>query len=370
MSVLTVLCVLLLFGPGFAHAWADARHRAISETVQSNLQPAAVKAIAKILGFHDDLPPDILAQLSLWPDQIRPLKKNPKAKLYGFTPDEQKEAENFFNDHPDNTDWHFADLPPGSPQYPDIDYPDPNNPVVAFVRSNDVVHMIQRCIEVLESESTLPGMTKLQALRWLIHLVEDLHQPLHIASGYYRTDKLALQKPEMIADPATVTRENAKNDRGGNVLVFLKNPQCPTKPTLENLHSVWDDCLLLIVTGARVCATSTTELDIAKLTTLLLSRMHAPETEGYHTRGDYHHWAEQWATDSIHVAKTRVFPSELADGCVIKDQEPPHKPIHVQSRISNLSKDEYLFSHKEDAAIQLTKAAVRLADLLNQIQWK
>lgn len=371
MTVITLISLLLFFWSDFAHAWGDVGHRSISEAAQSNLKPAVVKAIAKIVGSQGDLPPNILAHLSLWPDLIRPLAENPDASLHGFTLEELQEAKEFVHNHRDNTDWHFVDLPPGSPRYPDIEHPGPNDPVMVFVSPNDVVHMIHRCIEVLESETILPDMTKLQALRWLIHLVEDLHQPLHVASGYYRTNNSALPKPQMIADPATVTKENAKNDRGGNVLLFLKNPQCPTKPTRENLHSVWDDCLVDVVTGANGCVSSTTDLEVMKLTTLLLSRMHAPETEGYHTTGDYHHWAEQWATDSLHVAKAHVFPDELVEGCVIKDQKPPHRPIHVQSRIANpASKQEYLLAHKADAAIQLTKAAVRLTDLLNQIQWK
>jgi len=43
----------------------------------------------------------------------------------------------------------------------------------------------------------------------------------------------------------------------------------------------------------------------------------------------------------------------------------------VQSRIAPpATKKQYLVSHKEDADVQVTKAAVRLTDLLNQIQWK
>src|SRR5262249_58758385 len=92
---------------------------------------------------------------------------------------------------------------------------------------------------------------------------------------------------------------------------------------------------------------------------------------GYHGTGDYHRGAEKGARDSFHGARAHVFRDELVEGCVIKAQKPPHGPIHVQSRIANpASKQEYLLAHKADAAIQLTKAAVRLTDLLNQIQWK
>ena len=57
----------------------------------------------------------------------------------------------------------------------------------------------------------------------------------------------------MIADPATAKETEARNDRGGNVLLFLKHPQCPTISTRENLHAVWDDCLVDVVNGAKGC---------------------------------------------------------------------------------------------------------------------
>jgi hypothetical protein len=371
MPMLILTMLFLLFGPKSAHAWGEGGHRAVSEAVQSSLDPAARNAIAQIVNGQSDLAPGALAQLSLWPDLIRPLTNNPHTSVHGFTPDELEEAKQFVKDHPDNTDWHFLDLPPASPRYPDIQHPDPHDPVAAFAPNNDVVHMIYRCIEVLEADTAPPDMTKLQALRRLIHLVEDLHQPLHVSSGYYRTTPSALAKPHMITDPAIAAKEKAKNDRGGNVLLFLKHSQCPTKPTTENLHSVWDKCLVDVVSGATGCVNPTSDELVMRLADLLEARMKTPEAQAYHTTADFHHWAEEWATYSVHVAKARVFPIQLVDGCVIKDKKAPHKPLHVQSRIATpATKKQYLLGHTEDAAVQLTKAAVRLTDLLNQIQWK
>lgn len=66
-----------------------------------------------------------------------------------------------------------------------------------------------------------------------------------------------------------------------------------------------------------------------------------------------------------------MFSIKLAEGCLIKSNKAPHDPVHVQSRIvAPVSKKRYLQSHKEAAKIQLTKVAVRLADLLNRISWK
>ena len=175
----------------------------------------------------------------------------------------------------------------------------------------------------------------------------------------------------MLTDPDEVTKKHGKNDRGGNVLLFLKAPACPTKSSHENLHSVWDDCLVDMVGGAKGCVGKTTDQAVTNLAEVLTALMIAPVSQDFRTSVDYHHWAEQWATDSVHVAAARVFPSDLAEGCVIQDRKLPHPPIHVQSRIvAPSTKRQYLQEHKDDAEMQLVKAAVRLADLLNHIQWK
>ena len=71
--------------------------------------------------------------------------------------------------------------------------------------------MISQCIKVLET----PGkkktvMTKTQALRTLIHLVGDIHQPLHVSSGYY--DFGPDGQATLITDP--VKAKGAPSDQG------------------------------------------------------------------------------------------------------------------------------------------------------------
>jgi hypothetical protein len=177
--------------------------------------------------------------------------------------------------------------------------------------------------------------------------------------------------PKRIDDPAAVTELQAKNDRGGNVLLFLKHPQCPTVRTRENLHSAWDDCLVDVVNGAKGCVSPTKPQDVTHLAELLKAEMRSSTSDGYKAGGDIHHWVEQWATDALQVARTQVFNIELAEGCVIHSDKAPHDPLHVQSRIvTPSSKKQSLKSHRDAAKVQLTKAAVRLADLLNNIAWK
>lgn len=366
--IITLLCVVATASQ--AHAWGEDGHKGIAEAVQGQLQTSTVHAIAKIVGTGDNLPAGTLARLSVWPDQIRALTKNPHATILGFSPAEMEEARQFVAAHPDNTNWHFVDLPPGAAHYPDLAHPDPSDPALPFTNATDVVHMIHRSIDILEGRTESATFTKLQALRWLLHLSEDIHQPLHVASGYYSTAANTLSHPSMLTDPSEVTSKRGKNDRGGNVLLFLADPTCPTKPTHENLHAIWDDCLVDVVGGSKGCVSKTTDKSVARVADHLKARMEDPASQAFRTQGDYHRWPEQWATDSVHVAASGIFPSALDSGCVILDPKRPHPPVHVQSRIViPATKKDYLEEHKADADIQLTKAAVRLADLLNHLQW-
>ena len=84
MRISILVSILFFCVPQYVLAWGDLGHKAISEAVQANLEPATVKAIAKIVGSGDELPVGALARLSLWPDQIRAFNKNPNAVISGF----------------------------------------------------------------------------------------------------------------------------------------------------------------------------------------------------------------------------------------------------------------------------------------------
>lgn len=71
-------------------------------------------------------------------------------------------------------------------------------------------------------------MTERDALRWLTHLIGDLHQPLHVACGFYRDGK-----PPLVTDPSEA--RSAMHDRGGNQLFYEGN---------KNLHGYWDYTLI------------------------------------------------------------------------------------------------------------------------------
>ena len=106
------------------------------------------------------------------------------------------EAAQFNHQFPDNGQWHFVNLPLGSAEYTDNG---------RFSADNDVVQIINQCVKILETpEGQKTRFTKKQALKFLVHLVGDIHQPLHVGTGYY---DLSGPTPVLIEDPAKAYRK-------------------------------------------------------------------------------------------------------------------------------------------------------------------
>jgi len=48
------------------------------------------------------------------------------------------------------------------------------------------VDAFAQCIAMLEKADTARKGSHQCALKWIVHLAGDIHQPLHVACGYYR----------------------------------------------------------------------------------------------------------------------------------------------------------------------------------------
>ena len=121
---------------------------------------------------------------SMWPDAIR------------GTPD-------------DRPSWHFVTFPMRRPDFAWAN---------RIRTENDAIVAINRSLDVLGSTAS-SDRDKAKAIAWLIHVVGDIHQPLHNAS---------LFEPGLPEDIG---------DKGGNYL-FVKLPS-PSNSKV-NLHSYWD----------------------------------------------------------------------------------------------------------------------------------
>jgi hypothetical protein len=143
------------------------------------LTPAARTQVAQLLSLDTSLAQH-LDQIASWPDAVRPFR-------------------------PETAPWHFVDIPLSVPGY------DANRDCVG---GNCVVAQIQRFAAVLGDRTAAPP-ARLEALKFLVHFVGDIHQPLHC-----ETDFTNFPPPQ--------------GDKGGNDIHLTYFHRS------TNLHAVWD----------------------------------------------------------------------------------------------------------------------------------
>jgi hypothetical protein len=169
-----LLGLIIIYLPVKSMAWGAEGHRIAGYIAESYLTPKARAAVKAILGDTT------IAIASNWADFI---KSDPNY--------------NYFSS------WHYIDLDQ-TYSYPELEaYLNRDTGADAYTKLNFLVAELKK--------KDLPADKKLLDLRMVIHLVEDIHQPLHVG---HTTDK------------------------GGNDIkvTWLGNP--------SNLHSVWDSGLI------------------------------------------------------------------------------------------------------------------------------
>jgi nuclease S1 len=179
--------LLLTLLPAQIFAWGPKGHAIVGDIAASRLT-AQTKANLKLL-----LGKDSLASIASWPDEVR----KQRDESYG---------------------WHFVDIPKdaaGFSEERDCFRPQDKHKDSETDHHNCVVDRIQMFAQVLGSENA-GREQRLEALKWLVHFVGDIHQPLHAV----------------------------EEARGGNdiKLPVFGSEKCGDYPC--NLHWVWDSILL------------------------------------------------------------------------------------------------------------------------------
>jgi len=245
-----------------------------------------------------------MADASTWPDDIRNLR-------------------------PETAPWHFVDIPLGTSLRDISEFCGPPE--------GCVTRAITGQIATLRAQGIDPEK-RADALRFLIHFVADLHQPLHTATN---------------------------NDQGGNcvpVAYFDALPQL-TNPVTEsyapNLHGVWDTNILDRITTGKTSDQVAIELE---------QSFRWKITRWQRSTAD----VNQWAWESHKIAQETVYrklpvpiraePPQLIKSCADDN--------HIAARMLKLH--EQLEQPYQDVAApvvqqQLAKAGARLAMLLNQL---
>ena len=195
--------LLLVWGLWLAHpfpafAWGPAAHEAVAALAAERLTPATTKEVAALLGRES------LVQVSVWADDVRTTT------------------------HKHTTGWHFTNIPLNSSGYQaSRDCP----------QGSCLVSAIQRQEAILR-DRTRPRVARAEALKFLIHLIADVHQPLHASDA---------------------------GDRGGN------NREIELVGGSRNLHAAWDSGIIqslgssarALVTGAKQWLQTHTESTLA-----------------------------------------------------------------------------------------------------------
>ncbi len=305
-------------GAAPALAWDAEGHAAVALVAEHALNKDAAAHVAKILGSDD------LASIASWMDQVR------SAYFHQGPLGSDPEALKFNAEFPKNGEWHYVDLPLGLAAYA------PDSP---FSRPDDVVHMAEEAVSVLEGGGD-KRITKREALCMLVHFVGDEHQPLHVGNGFFSIG--ADGSATLVLDPAAA--KDLSNDKGGNADVYG-----PGK--YDELHAYWDTSLVQKVAGTKDPVALAGTLD----------GLVAREGASWKSAGDYHHWPEGWATESLAAARTAY--SGITFGAEKPDTRGGIKSIQIT------------FSAGYDATCiplaekRLAQAGYHLAEILNAIKW-
>ena len=193
-----LIALLLLISP-LAQAWNAAGHRLVASIAWQQLSPASREFLSSALARHPDHarwtgkarssnPADIFAEAATWPDDIR---NDPR-----FHDEERTPATTTLPGFPNmarHKRWHYVDLDSRG-----------------RVSDGEVDRQIERLDHLLRSTAKKDQISYL--LPWLLHLVADIHQPLHVGRH---------------------------GDEGGNA-VEIENPFNKRLP-FSSLHLYWDD---------------------------------------------------------------------------------------------------------------------------------
>lgn len=173
---LILLFAALLAVPLQARAWGSQGHEIVGELAERQLRPAARAELARLLSGE---PKPTLAGVSNWADEVRAAESGTAR----------------------TSRWHFINFKDGDCAYvPARDCPD-GDCVVAAINRNFLALADRR----------RPDNERRDALKFLVHFIGDVHQPLH-------------------ASPL--------DDRGGNDF------QVNYHGKGRNLHGVWDALIL------------------------------------------------------------------------------------------------------------------------------
>jgi hypothetical protein len=323
---LTLIVFLLVFNlttPAFG--WGSTGHKTIGQIAQLRL--ANTNTLVRINNILR--PGETLSSIATWADDVKD-EENFNLQATNPDPDTQHFYRHLVNRN--NRTWHFVDLPLGCSGYGD-------QACQRFTSRTDIVQLINLCIRRLRGDAipnNAPQLTTRNALRMLVHLVGDLHQPLHVGVGFVNVDgpngNIVFE-----TDPSRILENDFPSDRGGNDLLI-------TGEVSDNLHSFWDADLVNTAKGNQSLLQFSNSLNIA-----------APPA--WNATGNAFTWAAQWAGDTLSISRNAYRTIEIQTEVIVDDR----------TKYTVTKGDQYTSQNVPVVRTQLAKGGYRLARLLQAI---
>lgn len=284
------LLASLFFSPIPAQAWWETGHQIVARIAVTHLTPEALSRVAHLLDVpnNPEAVSDALAKASLWADETK--KEN------------------------NTSAWHYIDLALQDHK---------SDMALRCENDNCVSARLRQFTAQLAGTTPTVGSrwSDLDALRYVVHFVGDIHQPLHDISDA---------------------------DQGGNCELL----QPPVREA-KNLHALWD--------GELVNALGAND----KAITAGLSREIAAVPDAQQTE-----WAagsqDDWIWEGHELARKEIY---IRLNIPVEAAAFPAKCTEAPSDITSLKLEitpSYIEAMKPVLRGQLEKAGLRLARLLNE----
>jgi hypothetical protein len=303
-AIALILLSLTLFQSRNAFAWGDEGHQVVARIAEHFLNPAARGRILDLLKsdqrkdyYTRECPQaqtvaDYMACVSPWADRVR-------------------------NDRPETYNWHFVDIPNRTPNGRIGIYNEARD--CKCMRDGDcIVRAIVQFEAILarrEDKSDRDRQKRIEALKFLIHFLGDLHQPLHSSDN---------------------------NDRGGNdvkVMWFGTEWANEARKFDWNLHSVWDSGIIDKIDSNGLSLSSRLISGVAANSVISIQR-------GTPTI---------WANSSHRLSAINVYDPKF----LVKKATAPDGSVRVDLG------QAYFDAEKGIVISQLTAGGLRLAKVLN-----
>jgi hypothetical protein len=275
--------LLLLCASQQALSWGDDGHKTVALIAQQCFTPVAKSQVSAMLAADTDpLTQHDLASEATWADKYR-------------------------EHHPETANWHFTDIEISNPDLTAACFG--RNPLAAGKLASNgpanacAVDKIEQFEAELSARDT-DAEERLFALKFILHFVGDIHQPLHSSDNH---------------------------DRGGNDVKVIVDGFA--HKSRDELHGFWDT---QFVDGIATPPAALAKQLLAEIT---------PEDASTWAAGS----PDDWAMEAFNVARSDTYGS------------PPLSKDELQHLDAN-----YVDTAEVDVRLQLSRAGIRLAYVLNK----